>query len=144
MIIGFDHTDVGGCCRCKTHIVLPNDLYSAAKKSPAISFYCPYGHPQHFPAGESEAEKLRRERDRLAQQIAEKDDEIKWQRDIRERAERQLSAQRGQVTKLKKRASAGTCPCCSRTFQNMAEHMKKQHPDFVQEGGANVVKLKRA
>jgi hypothetical protein len=48
------------------------------------------------------------------------------------------------VTKLKKRTSAGTCPCCTRTFANMAEHMKKQHPDFVAEGGANVVRLKAA
>jgi 4-hydroxy-3-methylbut-2-en-1-yl diphosphate synthase IspG/GcpE len=31
---------------------------------------------------------------------------------------------------LAKRAKAGVCPCCNRTFSNMAEHMKKQHADF--------------
>jgi hypothetical protein len=33
----------------------------------------------------------------------------------------------------KERVSAGVCPCCTRTFQNLAQHMANQHPDF---GGA--------
>lgn len=32
--------------------------------------------------------------------------------------------------KLKKRASAGICPCCNRTVSQMARHMKSKHPEF--------------
>ncbi len=135
--------NAGPCCRCKTDIYLPEALYEAAQKSTSITFYCPYGHSQIFAAGETEADKLRRERDRLAQKLAEKDDEIASQRRLREETERRLSAQKGQVTKLKKRAAAGTCPCCQRTFSNMASHMKNQHPEYVKDTGANVVPLKR-
>jgi DNA repair exonuclease SbcCD ATPase subunit len=144
MILGYDYINVGPCCQCKTNIVLPKELYEVAKTgAPKVTFYCPYGHAQVFAKGETEADKLRRERDRLAQQVAQRDDEIKWQKDQREHSERQLSAARGQITKIKKRSSAGTCPCCSRTFANMAEHMKHQHPEFVADGGAKVVPIKR-
>jgi hypothetical protein len=47
------------------------------------------------------------------------------------------------VKKLTKRTAAGTCPCCQRTFSNMAEHMKHQHPQFVADTGAKVVPIKR-
>lgn len=125
--------DVGKCCRCGTNFWIPDELYQAAKRSPKISFYCPYGHEQHYPAGESEADKMRRERDRLAQQIAYKDDQIKRQRELREAAERRASAARGQVTKIKNRVGHGVCPCCNRTFENLARHMMTKHPTFTAE-----------
>ena len=82
---------------------------------------------------ESEADQLRRERDRLKQQLAQKDDEIRVQRDCREAAERSASARKGQITKLKKRAAAGVCPCCNRSFENLRRHIDSQHPGFVAE-----------
>ncbi|MFC6487312.1 hypothetical protein [Nitratireductor sp. GCM10026969] len=121
------------CCRCKSDMWLPDDLYSAARKSPDISFYCPYGHPQHFPEGETEEVRLRRERDRLKQQLAQKDDEIGWQRNQREAAQRSASARKGQITRLKNRAAAGVCPCCNRSFENLRRHMASKHPGFVSE-----------
>lgn len=39
-------------------------------------------------------------------------------------------AQKGQNTRLKNRIAAGVCPCCNRSFQNVARHMAGQHPDF--------------
>jgi hypothetical protein len=130
------------CASCRMTFAIP-DLFEKDRRNDHGTFYCPAGHHNVY-NGQSEAEKLRQERDRLAQRIAQRDDEIARQRDMRQTAERQAAAARGQVTKLKKRTSAGTCPCCTRTFANMAEHMKKQHPDFVAEGGANVVRLKAA
>lgn len=136
-----DHTiEAGPCYRCKCPIRLPAELYQAAKRSPRISFWCPYGHEQHFLEGESEETRLRRERDRLVQRLAEKDDDIAWQRkraeearEAREAAERRAAAARGQVTKLKKRASNGVCPCCNRTFSDLARHMATKHPTFLAE-----------
>jgi hypothetical protein len=120
------------CASCGCMFGIPDALYEAAKASENISFYCAYGHTQHFPKGDSEADKLRRERDRLAQQIAQRDDEIARQRSLRQATERQLSAAKGQVTKIKKRVGNGVCPCCNRTFGNLAAHMHSQHPDFTE------------
>lgn len=106
--------NTGACPRCGCEVWIPDGLYEAAKCSPSISFFCAYGHSQHYPAGESQFDKLRHERDRLAQQIAEKDDAIRVQRELREAAERSAAAVRGQVTKLKKRAAGGVCPCCNK------------------------------
>src|SRR3990167_1606004 len=37
-------------------------------------------------------------------------------------AQKELIAKKGQLTKLKKRIANGVCPCCHRTFQNLARH----------------------
>lgn len=85
---------------------------------------CSNGHQQGWDKNGSEIERVRRERDRLKQKIAEKDDEIL-------EARRATVAETEKVKRLERRAKAGTCPCCKRTFQNMAIHMRKQHPDFA-------------
>lgn len=126
--------NVGDCCNCKCEVWIPDALYEAAQRSRGangIRFYCAYGHSQYFCIGESEEQKLRRERDRLTQRVAEKDDEIKRQRDLREATERQLSAQRGIVTRIKNRVGKGVCPCCNRFFSNLSRHMSGEHPDYV-------------
>lgn len=128
-----DVINVGNCYRCHAPLYLPRELYEAAKRSPAISFFCAYGHEAHYPAGETEADKLRRERDRLAQRIAERDDEIKRQREMREQTERQLAATRGVVTRIKNRVGHGVCPCCNRSFTNVARHMASEHPTWSAE-----------
>lgn len=99
-------------------------------------FYCPNGHQQHF-VSETDEEKLRRERDRLKQEQA------RLEQELREANEKADSAVK-RAALLRKRAAAGTCPCCQRTFSNMAEHMKKEHPSFVKVTGAKVVRLKVA
>lgn len=32
------------------------------------------------------------------------------------------------------RVGAGVCPCCKRTFQQLARHMKCKHPKYRTEG----------
>ncbi len=124
---------VGACYRCKCEMSLPDDLYQAAKRSSKINFFCAYGHEQHFVEGETESQKLRRERDLLAQQIAERDDRIRHEREAREAAERRARAARGQVTRIRNRVGRGVCPCCNRSFQNLRAHMTTQHPDYSAE-----------
>lgn len=115
------------CCSCGILFHVPDD-WEKARREDKGRFYCPNGHSLSFT--QSEADKLRLERDRLKQQIAFKDYEIATERDRRHAVERRVISAKGQITKLKKRAKAGTCPCCNRTFSNMAAHMKTQHPDF--------------
>jgi hypothetical protein len=125
--------DAGECWKCKCQIWLPDELYHAAKASSSISIHCGYGHAGVFRDGPTEADKLRQERDRLAQQIAYKDDRIKGLKDELAMTERQRAAARGQVTKIRNRVGHGVCPCCTRSFENLARHMNSKHPEFHAE-----------
>lgn len=123
--------DAGLCWKCKCPVLIPDELYAAAKRSSKVVFFCAYGHEAVFKEGETDLDKMRRERDRLAQCVAEKNDEIERQKEYRRETERQLSATRGVVTRIKNRVSKGVCPCCNRSFGNLARHMLNEHPDFT-------------
>jgi hypothetical protein len=114
------------CITCGCVFGVPGGFTEQRRRDKA-TFYCPNGHSMSYT--ESEADKLRRERDRLAQRLAEKDDTIK---DLENRRRAAL----GQVTKLRKRVGNGVCPCCARSFSNLRNHMQTQHPDFKAEAVA--------
>lgn len=118
------------CYKCKAPFAMSNSLYEAALAAKAgIKFYCPNGHQQHYIEGETEETKLRRERDRLQQRLAEKDDTIAT-------LEKSNAATRGVVTRIKNRVSNGVCPCCNRTFSNLHNHMKNKHPAYKKDEAA--------
>jgi hypothetical protein len=126
-------------CWCGTPFMLPKRLLESAQKS-GHTIYCPHGHTVAWK--ETEADKLRRERDRLRQETARLEDE---KREAWATANAQLDRARKAESKVKtmtKRAAAGTCPCCQRTFSNMSTHMKRQHPEYIKETGANVIPIK--
>lgn len=110
------------CATCKTDFAIPKQLHTACHHSEKISFKCPYGHSNIYREGLSDAEKQRLRADRALQESARLRDE----RDV---AIRRTAAAKGQVTKLKNRAKAGVCPCCTRHFTNLERHMKSKHPD---------------
>src|SRR3990167_10385434 len=111
---------------------IPKSLNDAALRGRGrIEFFCAYGHGQVYTEGESEETKLRRERDRLMQRLAQKDDEIRAAVDLQREAERSAAAFRGQVTRVKNRVGNGVCPCCNRTFSDLARHMHSKHPDYA-------------
>ena len=121
------------CPMCGIHYAVDKVVMAYRAKAASSEnrhWYCPNGH--RLVLREYEADKLQRERDRLAQRIAEKDDEIA-ERD------RRLVAAKGQMTKLQKRVSAGVCPCCTRSFQNLRRHIATKHPGYAAE---NVVQFK--
>lgn len=113
-------------CWCGVRHAIPSELrreqMRARETGGRQDVYCPLGH-SHAPAGESEADKLRRrleqERDRRARETSRAD-----------QAEASAAAHKGHATRLRRRAKAGTCPCCKRTFKQLARHMETQHPDF--------------
>ena len=128
------------CITCGVEYGLPNTLLQHHQDYGGYH-HCPNGHQQGWDKDNCGISGVRRERDRLKQRLAQKDDEIQA---AHADARKTAAAYKGQITKMKKRASAGTCPCCNRTFQNVSTHMKRQHPSFVEEQGAKVVKLKTA
>lgn len=115
-------------CWCGLRSAIPAALDAEYRRANDLShgsmpLYCPLGHAG-YPAGKSVADRLREELERANSRAA------NW-RSNAERAQRQVAARKGQITKLKKRVAAGVCPCCARTFQNLARHMAGQHPDYA-------------
>lgn len=111
------------CGKCGIEFAVPGQ-FDEERRANGGGWYCPNGHAWQY--REPDVVKLRRERDRLKQRLAQRDDTIEY-------LERSASAYRGQVTRLKKRAGTGTCPCCKRHFENLARHMKAKHPEYASE-----------
>ena len=131
MMIGYDTIT---CCSkgCGISFAVPA-RWNEERRNDHETFYCPNGHRQWYRPGTSPEEKLRLERDRLAQRIAEKDDDIKHQRDARQAAERSAAAYKGKVTRIKNRVTGGVCPCCNRFFSGLHRHMATKHKDYNKE-----------
>lgn len=110
------------CCECGVPFGLPQYVEKVRRQDSA-TFYCPMGHAQHFPRGKTEAQILR---EQLLDALAARDHESQ-QRAAAEAATRRLKQASARQAK---RARAGVCPCCNRTFVAMARHMKTQHPEF--------------
>jgi len=115
------------CCRCGIEFWVPTH-FQAKRREDGVTFYCPSGHLLSF--GQSEVDKLHAElvterRRRLSAETR------------RDTEARSAAAMRGHMTRLKKHAAAGRCPCCRQTFQALARHMKNQHPDYVEPNETN-------
>jgi hypothetical protein len=126
--MGEEHM-MASCWSCKVKHSIPISLYKSAIESQGeISIKCPYGHAWVYKTQRQvqEDEIIRQERDRLKQRIAEKDDDIA-------RLEREKSAAKGQVTKIKNRIAGGVCPCCNRYFLGLERHMSTKHKDYKKE-----------
>jgi hypothetical protein len=117
------------CFQCKENFWVSDETEAVLRRS-SQTFYCPFGHKQAFRQGPTEADKLRDERNRLKQNAARLEDEIRRQRERCETAERSAAAYKGVATRTRNRVKNGVCPCCNRTFQNLAAHMANKHPTF--------------
>lgn len=120
-------------CWCGMKHAIPTELRDYQLRQHAdgqrYSIYCPLGHT-YIPSGKSKStqleEQLERERRRAGRLAAERD-----------QVTASLRAQRGATTRARnqrdrdrRRVAAGVCPCCNRTFQNLARHVAGQHPDY--------------
>lgn len=117
------------CYLCGVTFAMPDSMQDNRRRD-RKDFYCPNGHGQHY-LGKTAEQKLR-------EQLEEEQRRLVRERASRDRAEadanhqrRKAAAARGQVTKIKRRVGKGVCPCCTRSFANLAAHMAGQHPDFA-------------
>jgi len=120
---GDTQLEIEECGVCGVLFGAPHHLLERARRNHSIEFFCPNGQQLHY-LGKTEAEKLqerleaeRRYSARIVSQL--------------DQTQASLSATKGVVTKLKKRAVAGVCPCCNRHFPQLADHMAVKHPEFV-------------
>lgn len=97
------------CINCGIIFGIPNE-WRDKRVQDHRNMFCPNGHQQHYPA-ETDLEKERRKSAMLA-------DQVRMEREQREKAERKL-----------KRISRGVCPECNRSFANVERHMKSKHKE---------------
>jgi rubrerythrin len=134
-IVGTTETTVTltqiNCGKCGGTYAL-NERYRAEQEKVGGTWTCPYCATSWGYSHNNENARLRRQLD------AARNNES-WHRDRAERANeradqqaRRAAAARGQVTKIKRRISKGVCPCCNRTFADVARHMASRHPEYPQ------------
>lgn len=118
--IGFNgQLTVVDCGTCGIVYAIPSEVErrlrywtSAASKTNYASTYCPNGHHWHYTGLNST--QVERERAEAAER------ELAVARAQRDAAERETK-------RLKKRAEAGVCADCNRTFANVARHVRSKH-----------------
>lgn len=111
-------------CWCGAPMALPKNLLRNAREN---------GHVLHCPATghtfgwDGEIDRLRKKLKQEQARAVALDDQLL----ASERSRKELHTQ---LTKIRKRAQGGVCPCCNRSFVQLARHMANKHPDF--EAGA--------
>lgn len=108
------------CCKCSTHFAIDKDFNNRCLAT-GESFYCPHGHSQSYV--ETEIIKLRKEKQRLVS-------ELSWAENEAHIAKNERKAARAKLTRTQNRIANGVCPCCHRTFKQLAAHISTKHPDF--------------
>lgn len=120
------------CITCGVVYTVPESVCNEQRRGGGYHS-CPNGHQQGWGKGNTELDRLRRERDRAVQEQA------RLEQEAREAAERAAKAEAA-TKRLEKRVAAGVCPCCHRTVSQMKKHMATKHPEYVAD---NVLALKR-
>lgn len=115
--------DMGECYKCGVRFGAPPN-FVRARRDDKGTFYCPNGHPQGYTQSELdrlkaelEAAKLQRDRAANAQRYA----------------ETELKKTKTRYRNLQERTKNGVCPCCHRSFVQLARHMATKHPEYAAE-----------
>jgi hypothetical protein len=115
--------EVETCIECGCLFGVTEEFQKQLKRSHR-NFYCPNGHGQHYPE-KTDAELEREKNARLTHQLDQlKAGNASLQAELAKAAKREKRS--------KRRAAAGVCPCCHRTFKQLAAHMTDVHPEFVE------------
>ncbi|MGH3680593.1 MAG: hypothetical protein ACRDT2_10150 [Natronosporangium sp.] len=123
------------CCNCGVTFAMPAEFRQQCLDRPGIDtgkpFYCPAGHKQWY-TGKPAAQRERQRADQLARQLEAARARATHAEDQAAAAERSNRALRAVNTRTRKRIAAGICPCCRRSFTDLAQHMAGQHPDYAE------------
>jgi hypothetical protein len=107
-------------------------LWLENKRRDHSDFTCPNGHHQAF-LGKTKEEQVRDELKR-SQETAEyyRKRNLRLE-DDKTHLKRSISAQRGQVPKLRNKAIRGECWFCHQQFADVAAHVQTEHPGETAE-----------
>lgn len=105
------------CYSCCVLFAMVEDFWEH-RQNDRKNFFCPNGHSQAY-IGKSDATKLK---EAEAREVA--------LRDQLEAAAREHERTKAALLRDRARFANGVCPCCNRSFTNVARHMTTQHPDY--------------
>jgi hypothetical protein len=117
------------CGECGVTFAMPKKLRDERVKD-RQAFYCPNGHPRVF--REDRVARLERELDqeRTARQRAEELRRAALKEADHHAIEWRKSKTR--LSNLRERVKNGVCPCCKRSFVQLARHIATKHPDYAE------------
>ncbi len=118
------------CYKCRMPFAIPASIRADWQES-GDGFYCPNGHLQSY--SESDVQKLKKQLQNSNKRLQWAEQDAKTQRERADHNERRRRAEKAAKTRIKNRVGNGVCPCCNRTFQNLAKHMENKHPDYATE-----------
>jgi hypothetical protein len=123
------------CYSCAIPFAVPSSFKKNLQANQEY-FYCPNGHQQHY--SKSTESILKEKIDKLEKQKAEENQyfsELIFVKNKRiQESKKEIKVLKAKNTiKRKKleRVKNGVCPCCNRSFQNLMDHMKNQHPESL-------------
>ncbi len=113
------------CCNCAIYFAVPSD-WNVARRRDHARFYCPNGHGQSY-MQESDVAKAQRLQREAEQRLQAQVNEANHARLVAERARDKAVHEK---RKVERRIAHGVCPCCNKTFADIANHMVTEHKDF--------------
>jgi hypothetical protein len=128
---GYTDLTVMTCPECGILYAIPETLRAEAHSQGGhkIEWCCPNGHNLGYP-GESAQKRVERERDAARDRAAAARARVE-QADASAAAQKRAATRaRNERNKARKRSADGVCPCCGRTFKQVARHMASKHPDY--------------
>lgn len=125
----------GGCSNCGIYFAVPSD-FDAKRRDDGQTFHCPNGHSLHY--GDTKERRLERQLAAITKDVEQEriwKDSYRKQRDsAEEEARKQYRTKKqvlGKLRATKARVKNGVCPCCQRSFVQLARHMETQHPGYA-------------
>lgn len=103
-----------------------NERFRQSKWEQGGGWYCPYCQCGW---GYFKDNELARTKKALEAEKARKDAALSRANE----AEQNLAQALRREKRVKTRLVNGTCPCCKRTFKQLANHMARKHPDYAHE-----------
>lgn len=119
---------VVSCYTCGCRFGINEQMYKRAVRDKRGCVYCPSCQNATCWTGETVDQKRARMAEAKLVRERAKHDQTKAEL---KHSQHRCRAEKAAKTRLKNRAAAGVCPCCSRTFQDLARHMASKHPNFV-------------
>lgn len=124
------------CWSCAGLFAITDELYNRRRKDHQAFWCANCGKAQYYMGKTPEQEKL----DEAQRQVRTLESKVVQAERRAEAAQRRASAVNKQYKRIRDRVKNGVCPCCNRTFGNLANHMRTQHPDF---GSGDLLKTLR-
>jgi hypothetical protein len=113
------------CAQCGVAFGVSKD-FQERRREDHEGFFCPAGHSNVY-TGASEAQLLRRVLEQKENELRASKCETLNERNLREAAEVHAAKFQRKLKRVKK----GVCPCCNRSFSNLARHMASKHSEPI-------------